>query len=136
MSEPSSHSAARLLLLLAEFGSTVSNAMKAAVGEAELVGNTPILIMCHIDLHGPQRPVNLEKLTGLTSGGLSHMLDRMEGLGVVERGRQAVRGDRRGVLVSLTVDGTALLKAMTAELERRVPETRALVEEIVRVLEG
>jgi DNA-binding MarR family transcriptional regulator len=132
--ERSDHSAARLLLLLAEFGHTVSRAMAAASGEPELVGNPPILVLSSIDLSGPQRPSDLAKLTGLSTGGLSKLLDRMQELGVVQREPGSVRGDRRGVLVSLTERGSDLMRLLTAELEHRLPETRELVAEIARVV--
>lgn len=135
MGEHPTHSAARLLLLLAEFGHTVSRAMTAASGEPELVGNAPILILSSIDLSGPQRPSSLAKLTGLSTGGLSKLLDRMQELGVVQREPGSVRGDRRGVLVSLTERGIQLMGVLSGELEERLPETRKLVAEIVTVLD-
>ena len=135
MAESASHSTAKLMLLLARFGETVSQAMREAAGEPELVGNAPILVLCSIDLHGPQRPSDLSKLTGLSTGGLSKLLDRMEELGAIRRERGVVTGDRRGVVVSLTDRGTELLRVLTAELAERLPETRALVTEIAGVLE-
>jgi DNA-binding MarR family transcriptional regulator len=134
MDESVSHSTARLLLLLARFGETVSQAMRVAAGEPEVVGNAPILVLSSIDLHGPQRPSDLSKLTGLSTGGLSKLLDRMEQLGAIRRERGVVAGDRRAVLVSLTDRGTAVLRALTTELAARLPETRALVVEISDVL--
>lgn len=135
MAEFSHHSAARLLLLIAEFGQTVSDAMRAAVGEPELIGNHPVLILSSLDLSGPQRPSDLSKLTGLTSGGLSKLLDRMEELGTIRREPGTVAGDRRGVLVSLTKHGAKVVRLLAAELAERLPETRELVAEMAGVLE-
>jgi DNA-binding MarR family transcriptional regulator len=134
MRQPSDHSAARLLLLLADFGQTVSQAMKAAVGEPDLVGNLPILILCSIDLEGPQRPRSLQRLTGLSSGAMSKLLDRMERSGVVRRDRRSADADRRAVFVTLTKRGERLLGALRGELAARIPQTEALVQEIVVVL--
>jgi hypothetical protein len=39
----------------------------------------------------------LQELTGLSSGGVSKLLDRMEGAGVVKRAYGGVPGDNRGV---------------------------------------
>jgi DNA-binding MarR family transcriptional regulator len=136
MDEHQGHAAARLLLLLAEFGHTVSRAMTAASGEPELVGNAPILVLSSIDLFGSQRPSDLARLTELSTGGISKLLDRMQELGVVRRQPGSVRGDRRGVLVTLTDRGVALMRVLAAELEDRLPETRKLVAEIVSVLES
>jgi len=135
MGETSEHSTARLMLLLAEFGETVSQAMKEATGEPDLVGNAPIRVLATLDLSGPQRPADLAELSGMSSGGLSKLLDRMEEAGAIERVRGAVPGDRRGVLVSLTERGRALLRTFTEELALRLPETKRLVAEIAAVLE-
>jgi DNA-binding MarR family transcriptional regulator len=135
MSERQDHFASELLLLLADSGHTISQAMKAAVGTSDLVGNAPILVMSSLDLHGPQRPKSLEALTGLSSGGMSKLLDNMEAHGVVRRQRRSVDGDRRAVLVSLTKRGDKLLAALTAELEARLPDVEALVREAITVLE-
>lgn len=135
MGETSDHSTARLLLLLAEFGETVSQAMREATGEPDLVGNAPIRVMATLDLSGPQRPADLADLTGMTSGGLSKLLDRMEEAGAIEREEGVVPGDRRGILVSLTERGRDLLRTLTQELAERLPETRRLVAEIAAVLE-
>jgi len=134
MSE-TSDTTARLLLLLAEFGDTVSQAMKEATGEPDLVGNAPIRVLATLDLSGPQRPADLAELSGMSSGGLSKLLDRMEEAGAIERVRGAVPGDRRGVLVSLTERGRALLRTFTEELALRLPATKRLVAEIAAVLE-
>ena len=135
MGETSEHPTARLMLLLAEFGETVSQAMKEATGEPDLVGNAPIRVLATLDLSGPQRPADLAELSGMSSGGLSKLLDRMEEAGAIERVRGAVPGDRRGVLVSLTERGRALLRTFTEELALRLPETKRLVAEIAAVLE-
>jgi len=135
MGETSEHPTARLMLLLAEFGETVSQAMKEATGEPDLVGNAPIRVLATLDLSGPQRPADLAELTGMSSGGLSKLLDRMEEAGAIEREQAAVPGDRRGVLVSLTDRGRALLRTFTEELALRLPATKRLVAEIAAVLE-
>jgi len=135
MGETSEHPTARLMLLLAEFGETVSQAMKEATGEPDLVGNAPIRVLATLDLSGPQRPADLAELSGMSSGGLSKLLDRMEEAGAIERVQGAVPGDRRGVLVSLTERGQVLLRTFTEELALRLPETKRLVAEIAAVLE-
>lgn len=135
MDGSSEHSTARLLLLLAEFGQTISRAMEVAAAEPELVGNAPILVLSTLQLSGPQRPNELTKLTRLSSGGLSKLLDRMEALGAIRREHGGVSGDRRAVLVSLTKKGDALLRVLTSELAERLPEARRLVQEIARVLD-
>ncbi len=136
MGGSSGSSTARLLLLLAEFGQTIGRGMVAAGGEPDLVGNAPIIVLSAIDLDGPQRPNALQRRTGLSSGGLSKLLDRMEQLGVVRRERGAVSGDRRGVLVVLTDRGRDHLRMLTDSLAERLPETRAFLAEIARAVEA
>ena len=131
----STRDTARLLMLLAEFGSTVSRAMAAVVPEPELVGNAPLLVLSHIEVHGPQRPNDLAAATGMTSGGLSKLLDRMEDLGVVHRERGTIQDDKRGVVVGLTEYGHGLMRAITEELAARLPETKAIIGEIRSLLE-
>jgi DNA-binding MarR family transcriptional regulator len=131
----STRDTARLLLLLAEFGTTLSRSMAAVVPEPELVGNAPLLVLGRIELHGPQRPVDLAEATGMTSGGLSKLLDRMEDLGVVRRERGSVQGDRRAVVLELTDRGHELMQAMTEELAARLPETEGIIREILKLVE-
>ena len=131
----STQDTARLLMLLAEFGSTVSRAMAAVVPEPELVGNAPLLVLSHIEVHGPQRPNDLAAATGMTSGGLSKLLDRMEDLGVVHRERGSVRDDKRAVVVGLTDHGHELMRAITEELAAHLPQTKAIVGEIRALVE-
>jgi DNA-binding MarR family transcriptional regulator len=135
MRDLTDHVAARLLLLLAEFGDEVGRAMESGGGHPDLIANTPILVLASIDLHGPQRPSALQAVTGMSSGGLSKLLDRMEEMGVVRRHPGGVSGDRRGVLVELTGQGREQLRVLAAALAERLPHTRALVSEIASVLD-
>ena len=53
-----------------------------------------------IAMHGEQTPTDIALFTGLTSGSVTSMLDRLEQAGLIQRARSAE--DRRVVLVSLT----------------------------------
>lgn len=65
--------------------------------------DTPQLgVLISLDVFGPQQPGSIAALLGLTSGGVSKMIDRLEGSGLVRRAHGAVPGDRRAVLVELT----------------------------------
>lgn len=135
MDEQATRATARLLMLLAEFGQTVSGAMAEVAPAPELVGNAPLLVLGQLELEGPQRPHDLATLTGMTTGGLSKLLDRMEGFGTVSRQTGSVPDDHRAVLVSITDRGSEMLRLITLELHRRLPETRALVRAIVEIVE-
>ena len=53
-----------------------------------------------IAMHGEQSPTAIAAFTGLTSGSVTSMLDRLERAGLVQRARSTE--DRRVVIVSLT----------------------------------
>ena len=74
-------------------------------------------------------------MTGLSSGGVSKLLDRMEHAGVVQRKYGGVPGDNRGVLVSITRRGRALAARFTGAVAAQLPETKALVKEIASAVE-
>ena len=58
-----------------------------------------------IQLHGPLSPGQLAELTGLTTGSITAVIDRLEELGLAKRERQT--DDRRRVVVSTQPDRIA-----------------------------
>jgi len=128
--------AERLLLHLARFGSTMSRAMADATGQPEFVTNAPLLVLCMLDLDGPERPGVIGQLVGLTSGGTTKLLDRMESAALIERSYGVIEDDHRGVRVTLTAEGRRLLRTATASLTEHLSETTDMVEEVVALLES
>jgi len=135
MSEPRHESAERLLLQLARFGSAVTESLADATNEPDFVTNAPILVLCVLDLDGPTRPGAIADVVGLTSGGTTKLLDRMEAAGLIHRTYGAIDGDHRGVQVELTSRGRTLLRHATAVLLERLPDASATVKEIVSLME-
>ena len=135
MAELSKAAVARLLLLLANYGQLLSQAMAAVAPDRELLNDTSFVVLCSLDVDGPRRPGDLQELTGLSSGGVSKMLDRMEHAGVVQRRYGGVPGDNRGVLVSITRRGRGLVARFTGALAAELPEAKALVKEIASAVE-
>lgn len=125
---------AELLLKLAEFGQVVSGALAEVAQEEGLVSNTHLVVLCRLELYGPQRPSEIMEVTGLTSGGVTKLIDRLEKAGWVERLDDAVPGDGRGVVVELTERGQESLRSMVNVLAERLGETRALVREMNQLL--
>lgn len=123
-----------LLLKLAEFGQVVSAALAEAAQQEGLVSNTHLVVLCRLDLYGPQRPSDIMEITGLTSGGVTKLVDRLERAGWVQRLDSPVPGDGRGVLVELTGTGRDSLQSMVDVLADRLGETRELVKEINNLL--
>lgn len=134
--DPDRASAERLLLHLARFGSSVSKAMADATEQPEFVTNAPLLVLCLLDLEGPERPGAIGELVGLTSGGTTKLLDRMETAGLIKRSYGAIEADHRGVQVVLTAKGRRLLQTATGSLIEHLPETADMVKEVVTLMES
>ena len=125
-----------LLLKLAEFGQFMSAALAEASGNGDTVGNLPIMVLALLDLEGPQRPGELQERTGLSSGGVTKVVDRLEKRGLVSRDYGAIPDDHRGVLIALTDSGRERIRAMTSALAAQLPRSADLVGELDRLLPG
>jgi DNA-binding MarR family transcriptional regulator len=66
-----------LVVLLAQYGQSVAQAMAKVAPATDLVSDGPVTVLCALDLDGPTRPGQLQGLTGLSSGGVSKLLDRL-----------------------------------------------------------
>jgi DNA-binding MarR family transcriptional regulator len=135
MAELTNAAVQRLLLLMADYGRLVATAMREVSPDPELVSTGSLLVLCALDLDGPQRPGVLQDVTGLSSGGVSKLLDRMEQAGVIKRTYGGVAGDNRGVLVSITRRGRALTSRVCGAVASQLPEPRSLVKAIAAVVE-
>lgn len=69
------------------------------VAERLGLGPSDAQFMTLLDVHGPLTPGRLAELTGLKTGTVTGVLDRLENAGFVRRDRDP--GDRRKVIVSL-----------------------------------
>ena len=121
---------------MARFGRTVTQAMGDAAPDPDLLDNTSLIVLCSLDLDGPRRPGVLQEVTGLSSGGVSKLLDRMEEAKLVKRTYGAIAGDNRGVLVSLTPRGRRQLGAVAGALARRLPEAKLVIKEVAAAAQG
>jgi MarR family transcriptional regulator, temperature-dependent positive regulator of motility len=79
--------------------------MRARIGDPDLVTNLPIVVLTELYLNGARRPVELQRVTGLTSGGMTKLLDRLESAGLITRSHGHVPTDRRAIEVDLTARG-------------------------------
>lgn len=127
--------AERLILQLASLGSEVTAAMTRATKMPEFMGNAPLLVLCRLDLDGPARPSVIADVVGLTTGGTTKLLDRMEAAGLVKRSYGVIENDHRGVEVALTGDGRKMLRAASGAVVDYLPDTKALVKSIVALLD-
>ena len=99
---------------------------------ALVVQNLPFVTMAGLFLEGSMRPSGIARATGLSSGGVSALLERLENAGLLSRGPGQVPGDRRGVVVRLTDDGEAtmdIVASLVSEfVERLFRDLRPLIE--------
>lgn len=110
--------------------------MAEATDQPEFVANAPLLVLCLLDLEGPERPGEIGEVVGLTSGGTTKLLDRMETAGLIKRSYGAIAADHRGVKVALTAKGRRLLRTATGSLVEHLPDTTGMVKEIVALLDA
>jgi DNA-binding MarR family transcriptional regulator len=80
-----------------------------------------------LDLLGPVTPGKLAACTGLTTGGVTVMLDRLEKAGLVKR--EPNPNDRRSVLVQVNPRKLAKIKALYTVIDRQFEEFLAATPE-------
>lgn len=127
--------AQRLLAILAGLGASVHAALVAKV-DPSIVENVDVLVLATLDVEGSLRPAQIRDLTGLSSSGVTKLLDRLEQHGLVARRYGDVPGDRRGSQVVLTADGRDVAGRLAEGLASRmdivheaIAELRSLAED-------
>jgi DNA-binding MarR family transcriptional regulator len=114
-----------------------------AVAQRLGLGPTDSQFMTLLDVHGPLSPGRLAELSGLTSGTVTGVLDRLEKAGFVVRDRDP--DDRRKVIVRRDEQAFAERLAPQYEpydtytremLARRSPEELVAIRDFVRELAG
>jgi DNA-binding MarR family transcriptional regulator len=75
------------------------------VAEQLKLGASDAQFLTLLDVHGPLTPGRFAAMTGLKTGTVTGVLDRLENAGLVRRERDSA--DRRKVIVSLTDDSRA-----------------------------
>jgi DNA-binding MarR family transcriptional regulator len=99
--------------------------------DAELIvgGVRPRLALATLAHWGDARPVQLAELLGVSSGGLTYVVDQLESDGLVRRSYGGVTHDRRAVVIRLTEAGRAAAGLMADALFEHADELgRALAE--------
>lgn len=126
---PDRQRAQRLLLILARLGAAVTEALHSRV-DATLATNVEVLVITSLDLLGPQRPADVLALTGMSSGGVTKVLDRLESHGLIVREFGGVEGDRRGIRLVLTSQGHAVAGLLADGLASRMDAVREAIDEL------
>jgi DNA-binding MarR family transcriptional regulator len=116
------------VLLMSHTGQRMHEAFLAVVGDEALASNVSITTLMVLHRDGPLRAMPIAELTGLTSGGATKLIDRLERGGLVVREKGAVPDDGRAVVVSLTDSGTTAAERIIATAE---PHVDALTDALI-----
>jgi DNA-binding MarR family transcriptional regulator len=125
-----------VLLRFAEFGRTITVALESVVAHPELAHNSSLITLAAITVEGPQRPSDIQRRTGLTSGGVTKLLQRLEEQGLVDRLSGTVPGDRRAVEVTITAEGRRVMAALAAELAGQLGEVDGFLRDATELIAG
>jgi DNA-binding MarR family transcriptional regulator len=89
-----------VLARLARVGVQLSEALRSS----PIDDHAAVLVLCVLDGDGPCRPGRLVEVLGMSSGGVTKLVDRLAARGLVERSYGTL-ADRRGVVISITPAG-------------------------------
>lgn len=130
------HAAAwRLLMATVRFGEGLGAAIASRAEDPSMVHNAPIAVITELALRGPRRPSQLAAFTGLTSGGLTKMVDRLEEAGLVVRAVGQVPHDRRAVTIQLTQQGERLAATVGDTVLEQLSLIRQVLAEMMSVVD-
>lgn len=97
------------------------------VAEKVGLGMTDMQVIHMLRLNGPSTPSRLAAWTGLSSGGVTVALDRLEKGGYIRR--EPNPADRRSLLIVLKPQRTGRIHAQYEDVERRTREQLATLTE-------
>lgn len=101
----------RAQMALAQLGRRIT-AAAAATGAAGVTENTDVQVLLTLDLEGDSQPGRLTAVTGITTGGMTALLDRLERARLLRRRRDPAAEDRRTLDVVLTPAGSRAARAL------------------------
>lgn len=120
-------------LALATAGDAYVTDVVSALKPYGLSEGTDRFSLALLDLNAPMRPSQLSDELGITPGGVSGLLTRMEAEGLVVRGHDHVPGDRRAVTVVLTDRGREAAAVQLDVFARHAPDVfRAMAATALR----
>ncbi len=107
--------------------------MVSVMGDVASADNYSVSTLIALHQKGSMRPVEIARLTTLTSGGVAKMIDRWEASGLVERSRERETDDARAVSVTLTSSGDELVErvlvVVAPEIDRLLDKLATLHDE-------
>lgn len=125
-----------VILQMAELRLTLTSAAERAVRDADVATDLSATLLFALDNDGPLRPTLIQELTGLSSGGVTKLVERLEQKGLVARKTGAIDGDRRGVLVELTRRGRSSVRSISDAMADALEGARPAAEALARTLRG
>jgi len=120
----------RVVVQLTRLGQMLSDAAADAIGDREVASGLHTSLLFALDVEGPLRPTVIQELTGLSSGGVTKLIERLEERGLVVRRTGAIEGDRRGVSVEITRKGRNTVRSMADAMAARTQEVGPLAREL------
>lgn len=105
---PTEDYAGRALLALTAVGNRIEGLLRAEGFDDYVIRNTPLATLLLLWFEGPLRPVALAERVGMTTGGMTKVIDHLAERDLVVRSSEAL-DDGRGVLVDLTDSGGDLV---------------------------
>lgn len=125
----------QLLIAAIHFGEAIGEGVARRAQDTSLAYNAPIGVITELALRGPRRPSQLAAFTGLTSGGVTKMLDRLEADGFIVRSEGEIKRDRRAVVIRLSEKGERLAALIGDVVLDQVSLLRAFSGEITGLLD-
>ena len=119
---------------MTRLGQTLTDAAADVARDPEVVATMPVALLYALDLEGPMRPTAVQELTGLSSGGVTKLVERLEQKGLVARKTGAIAGDRRGVLVELTRRGRSTVRSLADAMADAKKDSGDLVDALAESL--
>ena len=114
--------------VFARLGITVGDTLRSISPRGDIAEALGLLAFVE---DADRRPSNIAKRVGLSSGGTTKVLDRLESAGQIER-RFGTSDDRRGVDLHLTSEGRHQLRSMGVKAE---PHLAAMLSSFCAVLD-
>jgi DNA-binding MarR family transcriptional regulator len=123
---------ARLLQSVVRFahlGTTVAEVLRSGVNPPDLMSNEVAAVLGEL-ASGSRRPRDLGRLIGLSSGGTTKLLARLQAHRLVHLQHGGLEADRRATLVTLTSPGRRTLASAAASLDARRDELLQLIDDV------
>lgn len=128
---PRKEPTAAALLLMAGAGNEITELLRSS-GDMAISGNAQIWVLVFLRTKGPSRPVQLAKSFGMSTGGMTKVLDQLEEAGLVIRTADDVK-DGRHRLTHLTDQGLAhidrILTVIAPPIDQLMNDMAALATE-------